>query len=92
MKYEFKPSFDRSTKALPMEDKAEIKAACLAFLDLLDQRARLPIGLGLKHLGDDYWEIRKGLRCRILFRWRKDTVEFILAGNHDSIKDFLKTT
>ena len=90
MRYEFKSSFDRSTKALPAEDKAEIKAACLAFLDFLEQRARLPVGLGLKHLYDDYWEIRKGLRRRILFRWRKDTVEFILAGNHDSIRAFLK--
>ena len=90
MRYEFKPSFDRSTKALPAEDKAEIKTACLAFLDLLDQRTRLPVGLGLKHLGDDYWEIRQGLRHRILFRWRKDALEFILAGDHDSIKNFLK--
>jgi len=92
MRYEFKPSFDRSTRALPAEDKEEIKAACLAFLDLLDGRARLPIGVGLKHLRDDYWEIRKGLRYRILFRWRKDTIEFILAGDHDSIKDFLKSS
>ncbi len=90
MRYEFKPSFDRSTKALPAEDKAEIKTACLAFLALLDLRARMPVGVGLKHLHDDYWEIRKGLRNRILFRWQRDTIEFILAGDHDSIKAFLK--
>jgi len=92
MRYEFKPSFDRSIKALSTEEKAEIKAACLAFLDLLELRARLPIGVGLKRLNEDYWEIRKGLRCRILFRWRKNVVEFILAGSHDSIKDFLKNS
>jgi mRNA-degrading endonuclease RelE of RelBE toxin-antitoxin system len=90
VRYEFKPSFDRSTKALSTEEKAEIKAACLAFLDLLEKRARLPIGVGLKHLRDDYWEIRKGLRFRILFRWQKDAIEFLLAGHHDSIKTFLK--
>jgi len=72
------------------EVKAEIKSACLAFLNLLELRARLPIGVGPKHLDDDYWEIRKGLRYRILFRWRKDSIEFIVAGDHDSIKDFLK--
>jgi mRNA-degrading endonuclease RelE of RelBE toxin-antitoxin system len=92
VRYEFKPSFERSTKALSTEKKAEIKSACLAFLDLLELQARLPIGVGLKHLDDDYWEIRKGLRCRILFRWRKDSVEFILAGDHDSIRDFLKNS
>jgi hypothetical protein len=27
---------------------------------------------------------------RILFRWEGDLVEFILAGNHDDVKRFLK--
>jgi len=90
MRYEIKPSFDRSTRSLPSGDKAEIKMACLAFLDLLDQQTKLPIGVGLKRLRDDFWEIRKGLRYRILFRRRKDAIEFILAGDHDSIRNFLK--
>ena len=92
MRYEFKPSFDRSTKALSPEVRKEIKAACLAFLDLLEFRPRLPIGIGLKRLNDDYWEIRKGLRYRILFRWQRSSIEFILAGDHDSIKDYLKNS
>jgi hypothetical protein len=25
-----------------------------------------------------------------LFRWRNDLIEFVLAGDHDSIKAFLK--
>jgi hypothetical protein len=62
MRYEFKPSFERSIKALTTKERAEIKAAGIAFIDLLDLRTRLPIGIGLKHLEDDYWEIRKGLR------------------------------
>jgi mRNA-degrading endonuclease RelE of RelBE toxin-antitoxin system len=89
MRYEFKPSFERSIKALTTTEKAEIKSACIAFLDL---RTRLPIGIGLKHLDGDYWEIRKGLRYRILFRWRRDSIEFILGGDRDSIKDFLKNS
>jgi len=92
VKYEFKPSFDRSIKVLSAEEKTEIKEVCLVFLNLLELHARLPSGVGLKHLDDDYWEIRKGLRSRILFRWRKDMIEFVLAGDHDSIKHFLKNT
>ena len=92
MRYEFKPCFHRSIKALSKDEKAEIKEACLAFLDLLDLRTKLPPGTGLKRLDNDYWEIRKGLRLRILFRWRKDSIDFILAGSHDSIKDFLKNS
>ena len=92
MNYEFKSSFDRSIKTLSSEIREEIKAACLAFLDLLESRARLPIGIGLKRLDDDFWEIRKGLKYRILFRWQKNSIEFILAGDHDSIKNFLKSS
>jgi len=90
MRYEFKPCFERSIKALSNDEKEEIKAACLAFLDLLDLRTKLPAGIGLARLEDDYWEIRKGLKFRILFRWKKDSIEFILAGSHDSIKNFIK--
>lgn len=71
-------------------DKREIIEICLAFIGLIENRAKLPVGLRLKHLRADYWEIRKGLRCRILLRRRKDRIEFILAGDHDSIKIFLK--
>lgn len=37
-----------------------------------------------------FWEIRKGLKLRIIFLWQGDSVEFILAGTHDDIKRFLK--
>jgi len=90
VKYEFKPSFDRSIKALFPGQKSEIKGVCISFLNLLESRAPLPIGVGLKRLRDGFWEIRHGLRNRILFRWREDCIEFVLAGDHDSINDFLK--
>jgi len=47
MRYEFKPSFERSIKTLSVAEIDEIKSACLAFLDLIDLRAKLPLGLGL---------------------------------------------
>jgi hypothetical protein len=48
--------------------------------------------MGLKRLRDDYWEIRQGLRNRILFRWEEDVIDFVLAGDHDSIREFLKSS
>lgn len=90
MRYEFKPSFDRSIKALPPKQKSDIKAVCFAFLDLIETQMPLPAGIGLKRLRNDFWEIRHGLHNRILFLWSNDLIEFILAGNHDSIKAFLK--
>ena len=91
MKYEFKPSFDRSVKSLIPIDKEDIIKACQALINLLESHGSLSKGLGLKNMRDQYWEIRKGIRLRILFRWREDSVEFILAGSHDHIKNFLKT-
>jgi hypothetical protein len=90
VRYEFKPSFDRSIKSLLPGQKDHIIRACFAFLDLLEKHIPLPAGVGLKRLQNDFWEIRHGLHNRIVFRWRRDVIEFILSGDHDSIKDFLK--
>lgn len=90
MRFEFKPSFDRSVKGFSGREKEEIKQAALQAIDILSEDRLIHKGIGLKHLKGDLWEIRKGLKARILFRWEKDLVEFVLAGNHDDIKRFLK--
>jgi len=90
VRFTFKSSFDRSIKSLPTPQKDEIKALCIAFLDLLETHSAIPPGLGLKRLQDGFWEIRKGLSNRILFRWQKDEIDFILAGDHNSIREYLK--
>jgi mRNA-degrading endonuclease RelE of RelBE toxin-antitoxin system len=90
MKYEFKPSFDRSVKSLPPETKQEVKELCISLIDILSGKQELSVGLGLKNLRKNFWEIRKGLKLRILFRWRSEHVEFVLAGTHEEIKRWLK--
>ena len=90
MIFEFKPSFDRSIKSLPVETKQEIKDLCKNLIDMLSSGHSISKGMGLKNLRGSFWEVRKGLRLRILFRWKGDCVEFILAGTHNDIKKFLK--
>lgn len=90
MRYEFKPSFDRSIKSLKSDQKDEILRTCLGFLDVLEVQSHLPAGVGLKRLRDGFWEIRQGLHNRVLFRWEDALIEFVLAGDHDSIKNFLR--
>ena len=77
-------------KTLSSETKHEIKELCIHLIDVLSGKRDLSVGLGLKNLKKNFWEIRKGLKLRILFRWRTDYVEFTLAGTHDDIKRFLK--
>ena len=90
MKYEFKPSFDRSVKSLSPNEKIIIKEICRNLIDVISREIPLASGLGLKNLRKNYWEIRKGLKFRILFRWQDDRIEFILAGTHEDIKRFIK--
>lgn len=90
MRFEFKPSFDRSIKALNPSDKAGVKDSASDLIDVLSKSQPIYQGLGLKRLRQNYWESRSGIKARILFRWTGDLIEFILAGNHDDIKRFLK--
>ena len=90
MRFEFKPSFERSIKSLPPTEKSDVKKAASQLIDVLSKDGQLHHGLGLKRLSGDFWEVRKGLKVRILLRWVGDLVEFILAGNHNDIKRFLK--
>ena len=91
MRFEFKPSFDRSIKSLSPSEQTDVKEAAVQLIDVLSKDRQIHQGLGLKRLQKDFWEARKGIKVRILFRWTGDLVEFILAGNHDDIKRFLKS-
>ena len=90
MKFEFKPSFDRSVKAFHDREKEEIKALAIQLIEVLSRDREIHKGIGLKRLRGNFWEARKGLKTRILFRWDGELVEFVLAGNHDDVRRFLK--
>ena len=90
MRFEFKPSFDRSIKSLAPTEKADVKEAASQLIDVLSKDRQIHQGLGFKRLTGNFWEVRKGIKVRILFRWTGDLIEFVLAGNHDDVKRFLK--
>ena len=90
MKFEFKPSFDRSIKVFLDREKVEIKDLAVELVGMLSHDREIYKGIGLKRLKGNLWEVRKGLKTRILFRWEGELVEFILAGNHDDVRRFLK--
>ena len=90
MRFEFKPSFDRSIKSLVPSEKEDVKKVASDLIEVLSKDKQIHKGLGLKRLMGDYWEARQGIRVRILFRWKGDLAEFVLAGNHNDVKRFLK--
>ena len=89
MRYERKPAFDRMLRRLPADRKARVKEVIQQLVVFFETRQQ-PQGLGLKRLRSDYWEIRAGLGVRVIFRLSGDVVEFIIAGDHDEIRRFLR--
>ena len=90
MRFEFKSFFERSVKSFSPSEKSDIKETAAQLIDVLSKDRQIHQGLGLKRLRGDFWELRKGIKVRILFRWGGDLIEFVLAGNHDDVKRFLK--
>jgi len=90
MQYEFKSSFDRRFKKFSPERQRKIYLTMDAFLKHLDDQTALPPGLGLKNWHGDYWEIRAGIKDRILFEFTNQ-ITFLFVGNHDEIKRFMKS-
>jgi len=90
MRFEFKSSFDRSIKSLTDSEKADVKEVASKMIDILSMDRQIHQGIGLKRLRADFWEVRKGIKVRILFRWTGDLVEFVLAGNHEDVSRFLR--
>ena len=89
MRYEAKPAFERSLRRLPTDRKERTKRAIRQLVAFFETRQQ-PQGLGMKRLRGDVWEMRAGLGDRVIFRLQGDLVEFVLVGNHDEIRRFLK--
>lgn len=90
MRYDFKTSFTRSIKSLSVNNKDEVKHLSFEIIDLIATGKRPSKGHGLTRLRKNYWEARTTIRERILFKLTRDYIQFILVGNHNDIKRFLK--
>ncbi len=91
MRYAFKNSFDRAFKKLSHADQLLVDSSLSNLMGFFDRKMTQPIGLGLKRIGKNYWEIRAGLRIRVLFEMEEDRVTFYFVGNHDQIRRFVRS-
>ena len=89
MRYEYKSSFDKVFKKLGLNRQEKVIDAISILIDFFENRKKAK-GLGLKNLRENYWEIRVNDKDRIIFTLEKDKVAFIIVGNHDEIKKFLR--
>lgn len=89
MRYEEKPSFKRTFKKLTSDKKEKTVQAIQSLINFYSSGKKTE-GLGLKHLHKNIWEIRISLKDRVLFSLENDLVQFLIVGNHDDIRNYLK--
>ena len=91
MRVEYLSSYDRSFQKLPTSIQHRTISTIDVLLDYFSTGQRSH-GLGLKRLRRAYWEIRIGLGVRVLFELQQDRLTFILVGDHEAIRRWLKTS
>ena len=68
MKFEYKPSFDKTFKKLEEVQKKQVRKAIFSLIDFFDT-GKKTTGLGLKNLRKEFWEIRCSRNIRMLFKF-----------------------
>ncbi|MDI6794141.1 MAG: hypothetical protein QME81_14975 [bacterium] len=90
MNIKFLSSYDRSFDKLSENVQSEVADIEEELISSLETGAKPSKGLGLKKLKKAYWEARIDLKLRILFRLKMDLLVFVLIGNHDEIRKYLR--
>jgi len=89
MKVRFLRSFDESKERLENAVQEKVETSMDSLLSFFETGEKQK-GLGLKKLRNPFWEIRAGIRTRVLFSLENDILTFIVVGNHDEIRRFLR--
>lgn len=89
MEVSYAPAFLRLRGKLDPPIKDSVKRAVGKVIDFYE-KGRKGVGLGVKQLRGNLWEARAGLRVRVVYSLSGDQLRFILAGNHDDVRKFLR--
>ena len=91
MNYFRTAAFKKAWRGLGRERQEKAEETLLKLAEALEGRLVIQ-GLGLKPLRRGLWEARSGIHDRIIFRRRREVVEFFLIGSHDEVVKFLKNS
>lgn len=84
-----KPAFERAYARLGRRSQDLVDAVPSRFRRYLES-GTAPTGLGVKHLGGRTYEFRVGLALRVVYQIEETAVLFVLLGNHDEVRRFLR--
>lgn len=74
---------------LPSADQTAVVKSLKMLLQTL-QTGVAPTGLGFKKIGQDKYEVRAGLRLRIMIRRDNDLFTGHSIGDHEAVGQYLK--
>ena len=84
------PEFRELLRSLPRDNRHNIGRKITALEQSFGQ-PHLHRGLGIRWLRDDYYEIRLGLKQRLVFRNLPDCLLCEMIANHNEVKRFIKS-
>lgn len=82
------PSYTRALKKLPAPLQEEARAVALRLPSVFG-RPHLHGGIGLRSIGA-YYELRVGIRHRVLFLVESGDALLVFIGTHDEIRAYVK--
>ena len=84
-----RPSYARSLKTFSNQDLTDIKSAVAQLPELIGA-PHIHSGLSLRKLRPSIFEIRAGLRIRVVFAREAGDIVLAFAGNHNQVRAWLK--
>jgi len=95
MTYQYKARFEKAFRRHGPQERERIAEAVEQIQAFFETR-HAPEGLGLKKLFSReglgaVFEARATLALRILLAVQQDTVRFLMVGDHDEVRRFIKT-
>jgi mRNA-degrading endonuclease YafQ of YafQ-DinJ toxin-antitoxin module len=89
MRIETAKSFVRSLRRRTDDELKSVATAMRSAAEMFG-RPHLHTGIDIRRLGRNHFECRVGIDLRLVFRSERDALVFVLAGNHDEVRAFLK--
>jgi mRNA-degrading endonuclease RelE of RelBE toxin-antitoxin system len=83
------PDLLKAIRAMPPAERKAIGEQIAQAQRLMGQ-PHLHRGVGLRKLRDDWYEVRIGLKLRLVFEHTANALSFEFLGDHDDVKSFLK--
>ena len=96
MRFEYATRFQKSLRRLPLHDQRRV-AETIEQIVVYCETRQAPQGLGLNKLFSReelgaVFEARLSLDSRLLFTVQRDIVTFVMVGDHDDIRLFIKAS